>query len=310
MRFLIFLRKNLIMFVAFFFCALMIAFPEVTSIAAKKGISIWLNSVVPIIMPFFIATGFIKRAGFCDGISPKIYPFAMAVLSGYPVGAKLSGDYYREGAIGRGDLEKLLSYSMVTGPAFIMGTVGISMLGSFKMGIILCVSHYLGAILNGVIFTCKEKINKVNSREARPANLQTPLTSYYNCLTEAIIDSLKSVAIILAYIMMFMILGDLLIYTGIFEVTNNLYVEPITIGSLEMTCGINMIGICSGTEADLYKLLISSFLLSFGGFSVLGQTMSMLKGCDVNFVKILKLKLSQGAISTIISFIIYCFVIL
>ena len=40
---------------------------------------------------------FLKKTGIVNRISPKVYPFAMALLSGYPMGARITGDYYRDG---------------------------------------------------------------------------------------------------------------------------------------------------------------------------------------------------------------------
>ena len=40
-------------------CLIMVAFPEVTAQASKEAVSIWLNSVVPTLLPFFIAANFL-----------------------------------------------------------------------------------------------------------------------------------------------------------------------------------------------------------------------------------------------------------
>ena len=46
--------KKLIVAAAAGFAAAMVAFPAVTEAGAKSAISIWLNSVVPVLLPFFI----------------------------------------------------------------------------------------------------------------------------------------------------------------------------------------------------------------------------------------------------------------
>ena len=51
-------------------------------------------------------------------------------------------------------------------------------------------------------------------------------------------------------------------------------------------------------------------MISFGGFSVLGQSLSMLKNCPVTASKLMKIKISHGLISVIISFVICRFVII
>ena len=77
---------------------------------------------------------------------------------------------------------------------------------------------------------------------------------------------------------------------------------------MEMTVGCGKMA-ASG-ESSLIKLLSVSFMISFGGFSVLGQSLSMLKNCPVTASKLMKIKISHGLISVIISFVICRFVII
>lgn len=95
---------------------------------------------------FFYRCEFPEKTGMVSRISPKIYPFVMALLSGYPMGARITGDYYRAGLIDRDQMNWILSYSMVTGPAFLVGAVGVGFLGSHRLGLVLCISHYGGAL--------------------------------------------------------------------------------------------------------------------------------------------------------------------
>ncbi len=42
-------------------CLIMVVFPEVTATASKEAINLWLNSIVPTLLPFFIVANFLKR---------------------------------------------------------------------------------------------------------------------------------------------------------------------------------------------------------------------------------------------------------
>ncbi len=101
---------------------------------------------------FFYCGKFFEKDGHCQQNFTKVYPFAMALLSGYPMGARITGDYYRDGMIDKEQMKWILSYSMVTGPAFLIGAVGVEFLGSHKLGVILAVSHYASAIVNCVFY--------------------------------------------------------------------------------------------------------------------------------------------------------------
>lgn len=83
-------------------CLIMVLLPEITAEASKETITLWLNSIVLVLLPFFIAANFLKSTGIVGKISPRIYLFAMGLLAGYPMGARIAGDFYREGCIDKG----------------------------------------------------------------------------------------------------------------------------------------------------------------------------------------------------------------
>ncbi len=302
MGFMFFGKNKIIIGTAIGFCAAMVLFPEVTAAASKTGILLWLNSIVPMLLPFFIFANFLKSTGIVRKISPRIYPFIMAVLSGYPMGAMVVGDYYREGIINKDETLRILSYSMVTGPAFLVGAVGVEFLGSYKCGLILALSHYLSALINGLFHgSMKSKGEKVRKGPLIQKD------SYYSIFTDAILDSFKSMAIILAYIIIFMILTDLIQFSGLLSIIKSPAVYALIKGVLEMTVGCNAIGIIS--VPVIIKMTLASFIVTFGGLSVMGQSISMLKDCDITLFQIFKIKLIHGVIAAIITFSISSFIL-
>ncbi len=285
-------------------CIVMVFFPEVTVKAGKDGIALWLNNLVPALLPFFIIAGFVKRTGIVEKLPVDIYPFAMAVLSGYPMGASVAADYYREGYIDCFRLKKILSYSMVTGPVFIIGTVGGGFIGDTKAGYILAASHYGAALLNGVLYNRNTGLRNVIRRPSKQGAQQN---NAVDILTDSILDSFRSVGIILAYIMIFLIVTELFETWGFFSMIHVDEWEPVAKGLLEMTIGCSMLG--DGQHSMLFKIILISFLISFGGLSVTGQSLSMLKGCPVTFFSLLQMKATHGVLSGILSFIIGSFVV-
>lgn len=302
MGFNLFEKNRIVLTAALIGCAVMVTFPEVTASASKEAIHLWLNSIVPTLLPFFIVANFLKKTGLVSRISPRIYPFAMAFLSGYPMGARISGDYFREGLIDRNQLRQILGYSMVTGPAFLIGAVGIEFLGSHKLGLILAASHYASALINSAFYGSKGGRSPVITGKKGVRQ-----DSYYNIFTDAILDSFQSIAIILAYLIMFMIATDLLQFSGILGFAPNMETAAMLKGFLEMTVGCNSLMLCS--SGDLVKTTLASFMVSFGGLSVLGQSMSMLRGCEIGLWQLFKIKMTQGIISGLLTFSICSFVL-
>ncbi|MFQ9892980.1 MAG: hypothetical protein ACLRWH_07420 [Emergencia sp.] len=283
-------------------CLIMVTYPEVTAQASKEAISLWLNAVVPTLLPFFFVANFLKKTGVVGRISPKVYPFAMALLSGYPMGARIAGDGYREGRLSVEQLRWILSYSMITGPAFLIGAVGVEFLGSHGLGIIIAVCHYAGAFLNSLFYGGVSVIG-----QSVPKRSQRRTDNYYNILTDAMLDSFQSIAIILAYIMIFMIATDLIQFSGVLSLLPTAESAAVVKGMLELTVGCNALRMCQSSAA--VKAVIASFIVTFGGFSVLGQSMSMLRDCNIRFTEILVMKLSHGVISGILTFAAVSFVI-
>lgn len=272
--------KNLILAAAAFFAAAMVVFPSVTESGSKSAIIIWANAIVPVLLPFFIFADFIKRTGNLQRLPVQLYPLLIAVLSGYPMGARIVGDMVGDGTLSRARGREVLSYSLVTGPAFLMGTIG-AFLGSTRAALIIMLAHYLGALLNGCFF-------HGSKRDMKPASKRRDVAAgaWKRCLlppgsfadsaaqfhagvavsaanpsrhsaaspvlenfTIAITSGFKAMAVILAYLMIFMIGIDLAEAAGIWEHLGSELTVSFLKGILEMTVGANMISLCNASLA-------------------------------------------------------------
>ena len=97
-------KKIIIPFMFICFTLLLIIFSGSNFEAAKNGINLWLNSVVPSLLPFFIATELLSYTNiiyyigrFLNNIMRPLFnvpgegafAFLMGIISGYPTGAKI-----------------------------------------------------------------------------------------------------------------------------------------------------------------------------------------------------------------------------
>lgn len=120
------------------FCICLLLFllvhPEEAFLSAKDGMSLWLNVMIPTLLPFLILTGILLKAGNIPqllgplspfwkhffGISPAgAYVLILGFLCGYPMGAKLAHDLYINHQISQREGEYLLTFSCNASPAFI-----------------------------------------------------------------------------------------------------------------------------------------------------------------------------------------------
>lgn len=153
------------LFVAFTIC--LVLFSKENLSATKNGLLLWANSVVPALLPFFIATELLSHTNVTMAIGrllnkfmkpifnvPGIgaYAFVMGIISGYPVGAKIVTKFRQDGLCTKAETERLLAFTNNSGPLFIIGTVGITMFGNTLIRIIAIyytsfIMHYCRAFI-------------------------------------------------------------------------------------------------------------------------------------------------------------------
>ncbi len=293
-------------------CILMMAFPSTVLGSARKAINLWMLDVLPALLPFFICAGFLQNIGIMKFLKSGVFPFAMSVLSGYPMGAGIIGSLKRNGDISLEEARQMLSYCSTSGPAFMIGAVGAGMLGSGRMGMVIALAHYTAALINGFIyggFSVKEdniKSSNLTSNEKVCVKIRCSLQE---ALTDAILMSLKSVGIILAYIVMFMFITDMITGSGAFGAVKTPWAEALLKGLIEMTVGCEATAGCIGIS-DQLRCILCSFMISWGGLSVIGQTMSMLTGTGISMRYVLITKLTHGLFSAAAAFVITSFMLL
>lgn len=295
---------------------LLVILPKISIEAFYMGIRIWATKVLPALLPFFILTKLLSYTSaiqkFGKVFSPVTFKFygvggiagyiyLMSIISGYPVGAKLTSDLYKENIISSKQAQTITSFTSTSGPLFIIGTVAIGMYNSSIIGIIVLLSHMLGAILNGLLYRNKENASTLDYTKA-----PTP-----NILNESMISSILSIMVVGGFISLFYMflqiilqlntLAPLLKFLQILGVPTSISTS-IFAGIIEVTSGCLYLG-QTGLSARMLTI-ISTFLISFGGLSIHAQAFTFLKDFQMSYKKFLLIKTTQSIISTIIAIII------
>lgn len=172
-------RKNFFMILFLIFTISLILFSSTNLVAAQNGLYLWGTSIVPSLFPFFIATELLCQTNFINILGRLLNKFMrpifnvpgesataiiLGTISGYPVGAKVVCNLKKQKIITKNEAERLIAYTNNSGPLFIIGSVGISLFSSRKIGFILLFSHIISAILVGIIFrNWKKNEIKINS---------------------------------------------------------------------------------------------------------------------------------------------------
>lgn len=146
------IKNNLLTIIFILFTACLVIFSKENLVATKNGLLLWANSIIPALLPFFIATELLGHTTFVSSIGKLLnkymrpifnvpgigaYAFIMGIISGYPVGAKIVTKFRQNGECSKAEAERLLSFTNNSGPLFIIGTVGVSMFGYSLIRIII-----------------------------------------------------------------------------------------------------------------------------------------------------------------------------
>lgn len=298
------------------------------------GLLLFANSVVPALLPFFIATEILSHTNVVLKIGelfnrymrpifnvPGIgaYALVMGIISGYPVGAKIVTNFRNNGLCTKAEAERLLAFTNNSGPLFILGTVGITMFGNTEIGILLFITHLISSLLVGFLFRFwkyndKEKINAYKKSSSSSANIT--FSNLGEVLSDSILNAVHTIVIIGGFVVLFSVIISILNNCGFFNIITVLltplfkslnlsydFISPIISGIIELTNGLS--AVCSVPEKSIsINIILSAFLLGFGGFSVLLQVLSIVSKSDISIKAYFVGKLLQGTIACILTYVV------
>lgn len=293
----------LISMLVIFVIIAMIVNPEKYIAVSLNSLLVWATVVLPAIFPFLLYSKFLTRLGIVDffarlispitkylfntdGISAYIY--LISIISGYPVGAKLTTDLYADGRINRGSALRTMTYCANSGPMFILGTVGIGMFASVKAGYVILISHFFGAILNGIVYR-KYRLNDQTFKQKKDSE-----QTCENFLYSTAISSCNSMLIVGTYIVVFFILIE---FFSSFYLSNSIY-SAIFNGLLEITHGCQDLSFLNISMS--IKTILATFIITFGGVSTTMQSLAFLKKMKFSTPFFILLKFTHALFSTII----------
>ncbi len=333
------LKKCIIPFIFLSFTICLILFSNSNLSAAKSGLKLWANSIVPSLFPFFVATELLSHTNIINILGKSLnkimkplfnvrgegsFALIMGVISGYPVGAKIAAQFRENNICTKEECERLLSFTNNSGPLFIIGTIGISMFGNSTIGLVLFITHILACFTVGILFRFWKYNNKsINttyfSTENRKNNNVT-FSSLGEIIGNSITNSISTIMMIGGFVVLFSVVISILNSSKILNVISlfliplfniinipTSFIIPFLTGIVEITNGINII---SGIPIKMLSIniIFSAFLLGFGGISILLQVFSVISKTDLSIKPYIIGKLLQGSFAAIYTYIlIYIF---
>ena len=270
----------------------------------KLSFSLCINKLFPSLIPFMLLSNILVNYNFINDISDflnnimvKIFKvnkncsfvLIMSIISGSPSNGKILKDLLDKQLITTKDCQNCLNFIQYTNPLFVLGTIGYTFLNDKKLGLIILISSYLSSFILGIFNKNKNIYNYNKEIDSKTDNL-------FSVLNKAIISTINTLLLILGIITTFFILTSLL--DSILNINEN---YKFIYGLFEITQGLNYLSI---SNINIYlKTIISSFLISFGGFCIHAQVFSILDNKKIRYLPYFLSRLLHGFISTIITFI-------
>lgn len=297
--------------------------PKVYMQSTLKGFIVWATAVLPALFPFFFLTKLLSSLKLIESLSTffkpittklfnvsgvSSYVFLMSIISGYPVGAKLTSELYASGVITKSEAARMCSFCSTSGPLFIIGTVGVGMFLSKSAGLAMLLCHILGAFINGILYRNYGKKEKIYTKEK---NFSTE-KNIDNILATTIYDSIISILIIGGYIALFFMFIDVLTNFHILGFFSNIFEYVLGVFGLDISAGTGLAsGIVEVTRGclDLSQstaslpllIVLGTGLISWGGLSIHFQAITFLQKCKIKMGVYFLQKFTHCVISMILA---------
>ena len=337
--FILSLRRNILPFFFVIIAICLVIFSKSNLYAASHGLTLWATCVVPSLFPFFVITNLLshtKVVSFTGKLLDKFmrplfnvpgiggFAFVMGLISGYPVGAKVVADFRENNLVTKDEGERLLAFTNNSGPLFILSSVGISLFGDTKTGLLLLCTHILSCITVGIILgKFSNKTNKYcNYTSSKPITQNTNITfkNLGEVLGNSINSAISTVLMIGGFVVIFSVIISILNTSHTLNILSKFFnpilgilgfdldfSKPLVSGIIELTNGVNSVANIK-IKALSQNIVLCAFLLGFGGFSVLLQVFSIVSKTDLSMKKYFIGKLLQGFVASIYTFLALKFI--
>ncbi|MEQ2456732.1 nucleoside recognition domain-containing protein [Flavonifractor hominis] len=301
----------------------LLLYPQPAMEAAKSGLKLCYNVIIPALFPFFVLSSLVVELGLAgylgrllEGVMRPLFgvngacasAFALGFIGGYPVGAKTAISLYENGMCTRTEAERLLAFCNNSGPAFILGVVGAGVFASSRVGVLLYLAHAAASVCIGLLF----RFYGSGSGSGRQEHAPRPhfqAQRFTVAFTGSIKQSFLSTLNICAFVVFFTVVIQLLIRSGClpalagalgtllapFGLTPE-WAQRLLTGILEISSGVWTL---SGDGSLPGRLTMAAFLLGWAGLSVHCQVLSFIGGSGLSVGTYLVGKLLHGGLSAL-----------
>ncbi len=276
--------KNLLSVCILLLLVYMFLEPQRSLEASQRGLLLWAHTLLPTLLPFMILSSLVIRIGTAErllapfapffrlllGLSPAgTYCYLMGLLCGYPMGAKLAADLYREERISQSEARYLLTFCNNPSPVFVTTYLLLQCLHMPQYTLATFAILYSADLATSLVF----RIRYRPGGSGRKRKEIPPLPSIGKLLDISIMNAFGTITRLGGFIILFSVLSAAL---GRYLPRTLGNAVPCLLGLLEISTGLEAIAASSMPAAVRYTLSICA--ASLGGLCILAQTCTVLEG--------------------------------
>ena len=210
-----------------------------------------------------------------------MYAFFISLVSGYPVGAKITRDLFNNGYIDTKQATRTALLSSTSGASFIIGTIGTVMLGNVKYGIIIYLSNFIAVLIYSILFNLISK-NRFTDQTKESVTFDQKKEPFLKIISSSVIDTIKGILIVAFYITLFSLIIELFNTLILAKLPNiSITTKSVMSGIIEMTTGAKGLSIVNSN----FSIPLIAMLTGFSGISIIMQSVEFLNNTKVKAYK-------------------------
>lgn len=296
----------------------LMVFPQECLAAAKTGLALCGNVIIPSLFPFFVLSSLVVDLGLAGYLGRALEPvmrplfrvngscataLALGFIGGYPVGARTAITLYQQGQCTKTEAQRLLAFCNNSGPAFILGVVGAGVFQSGRLGILLYLTHMAASCLVGLIFRFYGPREDAASHAA-PTFQAKRFTAAF---TQAVTGAMTSTLNICAFVLFFTVMLRLLVLAGIIPALADFlghalaplgfdesWAAQLLTGLVELSSGVAGL---TGSGHLAGRAAMAAFMLGWAGVSIHCQVLTFLADSGLSPGTYFLGKLLHGCVS-------------
>ncbi|MBV6712087.1 sporulation integral membrane protein YlbJ [Paenibacillus chitinolyticus] len=329
--------------------ALMVAYPRESLAAAVHGVAIWWGVLFPALFPFFVISEVLLGFGivhfFGMIFDPMMRPVfripgiggfvvAMGFASGYPVGAKLTSQLWKDRLVNREEGERLVAFTTSSDPIFLIGAVCVGFFHDASLAAVLAAAHYGGALLVGFLMRFHGRgapstpapraaagnrssvwarafkaMHKARLEDGRP---------FGTLLAQGVRNSLNLIFLLGSLVVFFSVVLEMLTLSGVIHMLSGLLRMFLSVlqlpptlsdaligGTFEVTLGAKAAGSMGDSTLLVFKTAAAAFILSWGGLSVHAQIVSVLSQTNMRYAPFLTARILHSLLASLLVFVLW-----